>query len=54
MLKSVAESLYNDLVVVMVDVDQYPAWAGQFVPKNYGAAVWQSLQGGLHSSGSIH
>lgn len=38
-LQQVAHKLYNDIVVVTVDVDQYSAWSGQFVPRNYAAQV---------------
>lgn len=32
-LTAVAEDLYREVVVVTVDVGRYPAWAGQFVPR---------------------
>lgn len=34
-LHAVARELYDRLVVTTLDVSQYPAWAGQFVPANY-------------------
>ncbi|ELT99421.1 hypothetical protein CAPTEDRAFT_188536 [Capitella teleta] len=33
-LSSVAADLYHAMVVVTIDVDRYPAWAGQFVPRH--------------------
>ena len=42
-LQQVATTLYNDIVVVTVDVDQYTAWSGQFVPRNYAADVHGKL-----------
>ena len=42
-LEQVATNLYNDIVVVTVDVDQYSAWSGQFVPRNYAADVHGKL-----------
>ena len=39
MLTSAAYDLYSDVMVMTVDVEQYPAWAGQFVPLNYKMAV---------------
>lgn len=30
-----AYELYNKVAVAVVDVDQYPAWAGQLVPLGY-------------------
>ena len=46
-LEGVAHEAYNNLVVVTVDVEQYAAWAGQFVPRHYGThlqgkAFWQT------------
>ena len=38
-LQKVAHDLYNDIIVVTVDVDQYSAWSGQFVPRNYAAQL---------------
>ena len=38
-----ATNLYNDIVVVTVDVDQYSAWSGQFVPRNYAGDVHGKL-----------
>lgn len=46
MLQTVAGELYDRLVVTTLDVNQYPAWAGQFVPVDYkkvliaGTTVW--------------
>lgn len=46
MLQTVAGELYDRLVVTTLDVNQYPAWAGQFVPADYkkvliaGTTVW--------------
>ncbi|XP_048760090.2 uncharacterized protein LOC125669548 [Ostrea edulis] len=34
-LHAVASELYDRLVVTTLDVNQYPAWAGQFVPADY-------------------
>ncbi|XP_062566447.1 uncharacterized protein LOC134228769 [Saccostrea cucullata] len=34
-LHAVASDLYDRLVVTTLDVNQYPAWAGQFVPADY-------------------
>ena len=42
-LQQVATTLYNDIVVVTVYVDQYTAWSGQFVPRNYAADVHGKL-----------
>ncbi|XP_074641678.1 uncharacterized protein LOC141899331 [Tubulanus polymorphus] len=38
-LTIVAEKMYKTISVVTVDVYQYPAWAGQFVPKNYDSKI---------------
>ncbi|KAK3089315.1 hypothetical protein FSP39_002676 [Pinctada imbricata] len=32
-------SPFLEIVVTTLDVDQYPAWAGQFVPRNYGRTM---------------
>ncbi|XP_064624508.1 uncharacterized protein LOC135485998 [Lineus longissimus] len=34
-LTDVALSFYNDISIVTLDVDQYPSWVGQFVPKDF-------------------
>ena len=32
-------TVYNVVMVTTLDVDQYPAWAGQFVPSDYGRTM---------------
>lgn len=34
-LTEIAYQFYNELVVMTLDVEEYPAWAGQFVPRDY-------------------
>lgn len=34
-LNEIAYQFYNELIVMTLDVEEYPAWAGQFVPKDY-------------------
>ena len=34
-LNSLAYQLYNDLAVVTLDIQQYPAWSGRFIPQGY-------------------
>ena len=42
-LTSIAYDMYNQIVVTTLDVDQYPAWAGQFVPRNYGRTMIRGM-----------
>ena len=36
-LTEAAYAVYNDLMVVTIDVDEFPFWTSQFVPKGYHA-----------------
>ena len=42
LLWSVASELYAVVVTLTVDVDQYQAWASQFVPKGYTKMVMEA------------
>ena len=36
----VAYEVYNDVIVVAVDVEEYAYWSGLFVPRDYGVQVY--------------
>ncbi|XP_012944667.1 uncharacterized protein LOC101860854 [Aplysia californica] len=49
MLQEVAMSMYKDLTVTIMDVSQYPSWAGRFVPHKY-----YNLFADTDSAGPLH
>ncbi|GFN83053.1 protein disulfide-isomerase [Plakobranchus ocellatus] len=49
LLETVAKTLYHEVIVTVLDADQFPAWAGSFVPQFYSNLYIDSADGGpLH------